>query len=124
MYSSLVIKKTRNHETVSELYPWNISTSWFFYPADDFTQTNTGMNPPRGAQTLTNIASAAACASQCRQNSKFPCQGFYYCASVSTCVLRPTHADSSSSTNSALLCDHYSSTVHLLYKANPVFIYR
>lgn len=96
----------------------------FFYHADDFTQTNTGMNPPRGAQTLTNIASAAACASQCRQNSKFPCQGFYYCASGSTCVLRPTHADSSSSTNSALLCDHYSSTVHLLYKANPVFIYR
>lgn len=86
---------------------------------DDFTQTNTGMNPPRGAQTLTNIASAAACASQCRQNSKFPCQGFYYCASGSTCVLRPTHADSSTSTNSALLCDHYSRTVNSTSTVQP-----
>ena len=79
------------------------------FVADDFTQTNKGMNPPNGANTFTKITSAAACANLCRQNTKISCQGFYYCASSSTCVLSQSHADTSSSVNSALSCDHYSS---------------
>lgn len=79
------------------------------FVADDFTQTNKGMNPPNGANTFTKITSAAACANLCRQNTKISCQGFYYCVSGSTCVLSQSHADTSGSVNSALSCDHYSS---------------
>ncbi|XP_048762219.2 uncharacterized protein LOC125670858 [Ostrea edulis] len=86
---------------------------------DDFTLTNKGMNPPNSTPSFSKITSASDCASICRQYKKFDCEGLYYCASGSVCVLSQSHADSGSSFNSTLSCDHYSRTVNSSIAVQP-----
>lgn len=85
----------------------------------DFTKTSSKLSTHKSDAKFSQVTSASDCATMCRAESNFACEGFDYCSSTSTCLLSREHVDDGPILTSSTACDHYSRTVNSTDSAQP-----